>query len=62
MLCKSGKFDRSGRSIPEKPEILNKNFRPAYCNGQCSMLNHDSVYRIFEEAKQTERHGFRLEG
>lgn len=34
---------------------------PAYCNGQCSMLNYDTVHKIYEVAKQTDRNGFRLE-
>ena len=41
---------------------LTAHFRPAYCNGQCSMLNYDTVHKIYEVAKQTDRNGFRLEG
>ena len=34
---------------------------PAYCNGQCTLLNEDAAERIYTEAMRTDRHGFRLE-
>ena len=34
---------------------------PEYCNGQCALLNNQAATKIFNEAKRTARHGFRLE-
>ena len=34
---------------------------PAYCNGQCALLNHDAALKIYWETTRTQRHDFRLE-
>ena len=34
---------------------------PAYCNGQCALLNHEAALKIYSEATRTQRHSFRLE-
>ena len=62
ILCKLGLSWESNFDRPCEVVHVQFKFRPAYCNGQCSMLNHDTVHKIHEVAKQTDRNGFRLEG
>ena len=43
-------------------ELYPENYKPpSYCNGQCAMLTSKAAEEIYQMAKKTDRHEFRLE-